>query len=232
MTNIHEPFRAKVIKIEDIAEDTKRFRFRINSDSEVSFTPGQFFLLQADEKTNRAYSIASGPSQIPEFELLIKRVPNGKATTFLWGLHGSEEVSFRGPMGRFGIRNPNRKQIFIATGTGLAPLRSFWQSLLELPEPPEMELIFGVRHEENLFCMEEFSRCTPQLNTSVCLSRPKEEQGNFFHGRVTDLVRHMESHRFEKAEVYLCGSKPMVDEMKEILAEKGVGPDRIGIESW
>jgi NAD(P)H-flavin reductase len=162
----------------------------------------------------------------------VKRVPNGKASTYLWGLSGGEEVRFRGPMGRFALRNPERKQIFVSTGTGIAPIRSMWQSLLEKENPPEIELIFGVRHEEHLFCMDEFTACVPHMNTSVCLSRPSGEGGNYFHGRVTDFARHMDSFHFEKAEVYLCGSKPMVDEMKDILAKKGVGADRIGVESW
>ena len=232
MANAHEPFIATVIEIRTIAEDTKKFRFRITKNAPDCFLPGQFFLLQADEKINRAYSIASSPSQLPEFDLLIKLVPNGAATTKLWEMNEGEEVHFRGPMGRFGLRNPKKKQIFIATGTGLAPMRSFWQSLLELENPPEMELIFGVRCEKNIFCLQEFSDCASQMKSSMCLSRPEEKSDLIFEGRVTDCVRNMEASRFENAEVYLCGSKEMVDEMKVILTEKGVGGERIGVESW
>jgi NAD(P)H-flavin reductase len=50
MTNIHEPFLTHVSQVEDVAKDTKRFRFRIASDVIPTFTPGQFFLLGVDEK--------------------------------------------------------------------------------------------------------------------------------------------------------------------------------------
>ncbi len=236
MTNKHNSFTAKLVAIEDVAMETKRFRFLVTSHAPDPFLPGQFFLLQAQGKegiVNRAYSIASSPALLPEFDLLIKRVPKGKSTTFLWGLKGGEEILFRGPMGRFGLRNPELKQVFIATGTGLAPMRSFWQFLSEKGSAPSLEVIFGVRNQEYLFCIDELStlsKINPHFSYSVCLSR---SQGNeYFQGRVTDFVRQKKDSDFMNAEIYLCGSKEMVEEMKEILTEKGVGTNRIGIESW
>lgn len=241
MANMHEPFLAKIINIKDIAKDTKKFSFEIFENIPDCFSAGQFFLLALPNNINRAYSIASSPSQLPHFDLLIKRVENGAATDkFLWKSAVGDELSFRGPMGRFGLLSPEKKQIFVATGTGLAPMRSFWQSLLEKKNAPEIHVIFGVRHESNIFCMEELvelEKQYPHFSYSICLSRPERDSQqteitSFFTGRVTDFVKTMPPSDFENACVSLCGSKPMVEEMKHILAQKGVATENIGVESW
>lgn len=231
---MHEPFRAEIIQIEDIALETKRFRFRITEKVPEGFSAGQFFLLALEGNVNRAYSIASSPAQMPEFELLIKHVENGVATSFLWESQTGDMLTFRGPLGRFGLKNPEAKQLLVATGTGLAPMRSFWQSLLSQENPPKIHLLFGVRNEDFVFCEEELKILKKEHSSfsyTLCLSRPSTE-GDFFIGRVTDCARTLDDEHFKGAQVSLCGSKPMVDEMKEILTEKEVPAENIGVESW
>jgi ferredoxin-NADP reductase len=236
--NLHTPFAARLIAVSDVADKTRLFRFRIEGAQPDSFSPGQFFLLQVDEKTNRAYSIASAPTQLPEFELLVKYVDNGAASTFLWHLKEGSEVLFRGPMGRFGIRHPHKKQLLIATGTGLAPMRSFYQSLIVDPRLPALRLIFGVRHEENLFCLDELRALKAQyperFSYTLCLSQPHQAvTQDVFSGRVTGcLASAISAADLADTEVSLCGSREMVDEAKGLLEAKGVPKELINVESW
>ena len=136
-------------------------------------------------------------------------------------------------MGRFGISPESKRHLLVATGTGLAPMRSLWQSLLMKKNSPKIHLLFGVRSEEFLFCTEEITELEknfPNFSATICLSRP-QKSGDFFQGRVTDCMRKKPSEFFENTEFSLCGSKEMVAEMKEILAEKN-GNGKINIESW
>lgn len=236
--NLHTPFAARLISVDDVADQTRLFRFRATGDRPESFAPGQFFLLQVDEKTNRAYSIASSPQQLPEFDLIVKHVENGAASTFLWHLAAGSEVLFRGPMGRFGIRYPQKKQLLIATGTGLAPMRSFYQSLLADASLPAVRLIFGVRHEANLFCLEELrelkARHADRFAYTICLSQPREAiEGGSYAGRVTGFLQtEISEADLMDTEVSLCGSREMVAEAKTLLEAKGVPKELINVESW
>lgn len=235
--NKHTPFSAELMFVRDIAQDTRIFRFRADRVNQLVFLAGQFFLLQVSEKINRAYSIASTPSLLPEFELIIKFVPGGAASGFLWKLKPGDKVTFRGPMGKFGIRFPEKKQIFIATGTGLAPIRAMWQTVAEKNHPAHMRLIFGVRHESNLFCLEELSQLADNIpdifQYQICLSRPLEKESRgYFCGRVTDFTKSLSENELQGAEISLCGSKEMVAEIRNILTEKGVTKDMINVESW
>lgn len=237
MTNNHSQFRAKIIQNIDIAKDTKQFRFRIEEGGPDSFSPGQFFLMQIDQKTHRSYSIASSPRQMPEFDLQIKYMKDGAASEFLWNnVDVGSEILFRGPMGRFGIQHPEKKQLLVATGTGLAPMRSIWQFLVQ-ENGPKIHLIFGVRHIANVFSreeMEELKQKFPKkFDYTICLSRPEGEVDfEFYEGRVTDYVKKFTAEDVIDTEVSLCGSKDMVDQMKEFLSEQGVEKEMINVESW
>ncbi len=235
--NPHAPFTAELLSYKEIAKDTGLFRFRITDGEVEDFIPGQFFLLEVDAKTHRAYSVASSPSQLPEFELLIKYLEGGAASELFWKLQPSESVQFRGPMGKFAIKHPNKKQLLIATGTGLAPIRSIYQSLEESKSSPSLHLVFGVRHAANLFCVEEFGelqQAAPEhFRYRLCLSQPEADaEVDYVEGRVTNFVETLPEEEFVDTEVSICGGRQMVVDIREILEQKGVDNSRINVESW
>ena len=82
----------------------------------------------------RPYSIASPPSNRCAIELLFNLVPGGPGSTFLFSLQSGDPVSFRGPAGTFVLRDyPDRRLLFVATGTGIAPIRSMLHARLPSP---------------------------------------------------------------------------------------------------
>lgn len=90
----------------------------------------------------RPYTIASPPSQPGAIELLFNLVPGGPGSTFLFTLQKGDPVNFRGPAGTFVLREyPNRRLLFVATGTGIAPIRSMIHA--RLPSPTPVTLIWG-----------------------------------------------------------------------------------------
>jgi NAD(P)H-flavin reductase len=238
MNSPHVPFTAQLTAADDIAKDTKLFRFTSNNERELAFAPGQFFLLSVADKVFRSYSIASSPGELPAFDLIIKYLPNGQGSEYLWNLNVGDTCEFRGPMGRFAIQDAAKPQLFVATGTGLAPFRAMWQHLLKNPATPKVEVIFGVRESKNLFCIDEFidlkNQYGERFDYSLCLSQPEQDAFDFkfFNGRVTDYLRDNDSVISSEKEISLCGSKPMVDEVKQILLERKFPTDGVNVESW
>lgn len=234
--NAHAPFTAELLSFDSVANDTGKFRFRIIDRQIDTFVPGQFFLLEVEEKVHRAYSIATSPTELPEFELLIKYLKGGAASELLWKMKSGDTAQFRGPMGKFAIKHPDKKQLLIATGTGLAPIRSIYRSLLDHDALPALHLIFGVRHEDNLFCVEEFqdlrSRFPERFRFQLCLSQPQNDLADCFAGRVTQFVESLSDDEFADTEVSICGSRQMVVDIREILEQRGVDNSMVNVESW
>ena len=232
MNNPHTPFTARCIANTEVAQDTRILSFEAIENAPESFQTGQFFLYEADPKTHRAYSIASSPEQMPRFDLAVKLLEGGAASEQFRVLEEGQKVTFRGPMGKFRLKHAEADKVFVATGTGLAPMRAFWQELL--PQAVNITLIFGLSYEANLFCVDELTELMrqypQQLNCTFCVSR--EAVSGMHHGRVTDYSQSLPQSFWDGKEVALCGSKPMVDEMKQILSDNGVAKEMIEVESW
>lgn len=217
---------ARLLEWQEIAPGTRHFVFE-SPDWNAAFVPGQFLSLTrqiGDDEITRAYSIASAPDG-GRFALCANRVPEGRFTPFLFDLQPGGEVNFKGPYGAFILRRPVSDSIMVATGTGIAPFRSML--LANLHEHPERRftLIFGVRHQEGLLYHSDFERLAreyPHFDYQPTLTRPSPIwQGR--SGRVQSHVLDKLGDRRDM-DIYICGLREMVDEMRSAL--KAVGVDR------
>ncbi len=119
---------AELTKSVWLSPQTKHLELRIGGADEFRFTPGQFVSIKQpklDGKVHtRAYSIASAPRPDASFDLCLNRVEDGFLSNWLCDLEVGATVQFHGPHGLFTLREPRLDAIFIATGTGIAPIRS------------------------------------------------------------------------------------------------------------
>ncbi|GAB4471699.1 MAG: FAD-dependent oxidoreductase [Elainellaceae cyanobacterium] len=90
------------------------------------FWPGQSVWprFQRDGKQfSKIYSIASSPSRCPEVELCVSRV--GWSSAYLQDLPIGGAIALRGPYGLMTLAHiPDRPRLYIAEGSGIAPLKS------------------------------------------------------------------------------------------------------------
>ena len=151
---------ARLLEIRDVGEEIRHFIFEAVGMEKLVFTPGQFVSLTDTifgRKITRAYSIASPPRGDNRFELCLNRVKEGIFSPHLFVMRAGDEVDMKGPLGGFVPRTPLRDSIFVATGTGIAPIRSMVLGLLPGNPEHQLTLIFGVRHPANLLYSEEFA---------------------------------------------------------------------------
>ena len=128
------------------------------------------------------------------------------------------------PLGTFTLRQPLRDSLLIATGTGIAPFRSMLKIALQ-PDSPGFTLLFGVRHESHLLYRQEFAAMEqefPKFHFWPTLTQP----GPDWTGRNGRVQTHLSEAIGERKDIdiYLCGLRPMVDDVRQIL--KGMGFDR------
>lgn len=132
--------------------------------------------LETGKPVLRAYSIASEEQRTDGFNLILKFVENGKASSYVWGLRGKETLSFTGPFGKVFFQEPPTEQIvFLNTGTGLAQHLSYLLSKKNLYPNLKYKMFFGLRHEEDLYYEKELfdlKKDLPNFEFEYILSRP------------------------------------------------------------
>ncbi len=226
--------KARLVEFTDIADDVRHFVFDAET-PEFTFIPGQFVSLAGDvdgKRVTRAYSIAS-PPQGTLFELCLNRVNDGKLSPLLFDMQVGDTVDMQGPLGYFVLRKPAGDSVMVATGTGIAPFRGMLKAHLAQDGEHQFTLIFGVRYEHNLMYREEFELLAerhPNFHFCPTLSRPP--------GSWTGRSGHVQAHALEAIgerrdiDVYVCGLKLMVDDMRAQLKQLGFDRKRIIYEKY
>lgn len=210
-----------LLRIIDLANNVKQFDF----DGQVDFQAGQFVLLEVEDgkepSVSRAYSIASAPG-LDGFSLCVKLEPGGRGGEYLWSLQVGDAVNFQGPSGHFTWKESAGDLIFVATGVGLAPFMSMFQVMGDR----KATLYFGVRHEEELFYLDELAKFE-NLKVISTLSQPGADWVGV-KGRVTDHLQDLDVS--PDTNVYICGNGNMVKEVKEMMESKGLPKSQIHFE--
>jgi ferredoxin-NADP reductase len=227
--------RARLIESFELAPDVRHFVFEAEDSAPFTFVPGQFVSFTApvgDKLITRAYSLASAPGPGNRFELCLNRVPEGIFSNELFHLKPGDTVEMKPPLGMFVLRQPPRDSLFIATGTGIAPFRSMLQGHLT-DKGPAFTLLFGVRYESHLMYGSEFEQLAqryPHFRYWPTLSRPDPD----WRGRNGHVQTHLDEALTGRrdVDVYLCGLKAMVDDVRRLLKERGFDRKQIFYEKY
>jgi len=143
----------RVEKIDRVAEDVIILSLKLPVNERLQFLAGQYieFLLK-DGKT-RAFSIANAPHSEGFIELHIRQVVGGEFTSHIFShMKVKEILRLRGPLGTFFLRERSDKPIiFVAGGTGFAPIKSIIEHALHTGIQRPMTLYWGARNRAGLY---------------------------------------------------------------------------------
>ena len=216
---------------------TKHFEFETHNGTEFDYRPGQFISMDVEidgQTCIRSYSVASSPHHNNRFDLCLNIVPHGVVSPWLFHLKPGDHIQFRGPFGLFSLREPlDPVTAFIATGTGIAPIRAMLQYLYQEPNPAEVWLLFGVRKEADILYREEFERMAREnrgFHFIPTLSRP--DPGWTGHtGYVQKQIERYLARR-QGLHAYICGLKKMVNDVCEQLKTMGYDESALSLEKY
>jgi len=229
-------FRAKVAGKRALTHDIIELKMELVEPGGIDFTAGQYVQLESRkykgrESVNRAYSISSLPSEKGFVELMIRRVPEGICTTWVFDhLKEGDEISFSGPYGDFRLTDSGAPAVFIAGGSGMAPIWSILRDMKERNDSRKSAYFFGALTSADLFYTEELKKLeseTGNFSYIPALSGEKEDSGwTGERGLITDVVKRTLPD-LTGYEAYLCGSPGMIDACVKVLTENGIPADRI-----
>jgi NAD(P)H-flavin reductase len=223
---------ASVTSVHKLTQKVYEANFRVAEPSYMRFLAGQYGSFIIDQKTRRNFSFTTPPSDLTRFGICADITPMGPGSVWLMNLKKGDTVDFLGPLGRFTLDTASaRQKVFIATGTGIAPLRSMIiESFTSLPETP-LTLYWGLRFEEDIFWDSEFAGYAKKYQNfsfTLTLSRPTRMwRGE--KGRVTEYVLRKEKD-LAANEYYLCGNRPIIDDIQQQLLQRGVQDNQIKTE--
>ncbi|MBP9779475.1 rubredoxin [Candidatus Gracilibacteria bacterium] len=174
--------------------------------------PGQFmtfYWVDALGSFTRTYSIAKQENQ--NYTFLIKLNEQGRGAKLLQSYKAGTEVSLGGVHGNFILKQNKQDKIFVASGTGLAPI---YNMILHAPPETKISLYFSVSTLDELFYVKEL-QAIKGLNLHIHVTREVNE--GFETGRIDVSTIPATS----ETEWYLCGNPRMIEESREKLLSRG-----------
>lgn len=212
------------------APDVMVMHLKLPANERLQFLPGQYieFLLKDGER--RAFSLANPPYDDQMLELHLRLIPGGRFTEYVF--HEMPEkaiLRFEGPFGTFTLREESDKPIiFVAGGTGFAPIKGIIEHALHHHVERDMMLYWGVLSRQDLYMPElpqQWAARYPNIRFIPVLSAPKPEDA--WSGR-TGLVHEavLADHPdLSPYQVYCCGAPGMVEAAHRDFTAHGLPED-------
>ena len=204
------------------------------------FEPGQAILLGAHgQPESRPYSIACSPERTEEtsrLEVLVALDASGDIGSHLPATAPGTLVDIDGPFGGFVLPKaaPEQRLLFVAGGTGIAPLRAMIDHLLRRGSPHLVSLLYSARRGDEFAFIDELrehmSRRRLELHQTVTRDEGSEwegRRGRIGHGHF-EAVLHDPPHTL----CFVCGPSTLVSESMATLLSLGVPAELIRTEGW
>jgi Na+-transporting NADH:ubiquinone oxidoreductase subunit F len=234
-------FRGKLISKRHLTHDIAELRIECVEPASLGFIAGQYVQLHSSkymgrEPVMRAYSISSPPSGGKYFELIIRRVPDGICTTWVFDyLKEGRDVTFSGPYGSFFLSGTRAPVIFIAGGSGMAPIWSMMRDMADKGIRRKTVFFFGALTQKDLFYTGELAAFAKEQEWFTFVpslsNEPAGSDWNGERGLVTEVVSRLLPDT-SRHEAYLCGSPGMIDASVAVLIRNGIPADKIHYDKF
>jgi ferredoxin-NADP reductase len=223
---------ATLVKSVPLSQEARLLTLRVEGSS-LEFLAGQCVRIEQELDGKLAplvYSIASPPRSDNCLELCVKPGRKGSPADLFCASRVGSQLRISRPQGGFVVQQCSPSALFLAAGTGIAPIRSMIHSLAGANHQHELRLVFGARYLESLFFHAEFvdlTRRIPNFKYVPVLSRPHETWTGA-SGYVQHYLGAL-SHKLD-ARAYLCGPLAMVESASRILCQRGWPEEMIHYE--
>jgi CDP-4-dehydro-6-deoxyglucose reductase, E3 len=207
---------ARVHKLERAAEDAMIVYLKLPANERLMFLPGQYIDILLKDGTRRSFSMANAPHDDEFIQLHIRHVPGGAFTDHVFKTMKERDIlRFEGPFGTFFLREESDKPVvFVASGTGFAPIKSVIDAAFKKGIGRPMTLYWGARRPKDLYLDSLPARWAaehpsfkyvPVISDALAEDRWNGRTG-FVHRAVMQDLPDLSAYQ-----VYACGVPIMVD---------------------
>ncbi len=234
--------RLRVAHIFQDTADVKTFRLVACHGGGIPFSylPGQFLTLTlptGDKPIRRSYTMSSSPTQGYYCEITVKREEQGAGSRYLHDqLKEGDTLEVQAPSGKFVFTGKQADNVvLIAGGVGITPMVSITRSLTDTGWHGEIYFVVSCRDPEHLIFASELKRLQERhqnLHLFIAASRIDQDIDGFHRGRITKQLLEQWVPNIATQRIHLCGAPPMMESVKQMLAELGVPQGSIHTENF
>ena len=220
-----KPQKLLITAVRDQARGTRSFN--LHADGAVNFTPGQVAILRVNGQEPLYFAFASAPDD-RDLEVLVKQKTG--ASSVIYNRCVGEQIELVGIAGHgFNLDEmKGRDLVFVAMGTGVAPLRSALRQVLKRKRDfGQLVVLYGARTPDD-FCYRDETDDWEAAGVELrqVISRPDGHDWSGPTGYVQSLLDNV-LPTLSSPVALICGSREMIDQTRERLGKMGFKPDEI-----
>ena len=217
----------RISSLERLTSDVLSVKLRFPPNTPFTFLAGQYIDVIGPGGIRRSYSVANAPASDNQLQLHIRAVQSGAMSQYWFDqAKVNDLLRINGPLGSFFTRPlKGLNLIFLATGTGIAPVKAMLEQLANTPvdsQPLSVTLYWGGRQLHDLYA--DPSQWYPSLRYIPVLSRALNDWTGA-RGRIQHSLLNDEPDWANTA-VYACGSDAMIQSAKAELTKAGLPTNR------
>jgi CDP-4-dehydro-6-deoxyglucose reductase len=205
----------RVHSLERVADDVMIVRVKLPANERLQFLAGQYIEFILKDGTRRSFSMANPPHDDEFLQLHVRHVPGGQFTDHVFGtLKERDILRFEGPLGSFFLHESAKPIVFVASGTGFAPIKAILEDAFKKGIDRPMTLYWGARRPKDLYLHDlpvrwaaehAHFRYVPVISDGLPEDAWQGRTG-FVHRAVMEDFADLSAHQ-----VYACGVPIMVD---------------------
>ena len=232
MTNIYQPFKVKIKKIEKHSDNVKLFRLVkekggfIKNEKGLIFNPGQFVLAGIFGYGEAPFGPASSPYNDSYLDIVVRRV--GTLTEAFHRAKEGDGIFLRGPYGNgFPMDFIEGKDLVLVTGgCGIPPIAAAIEYIIANREKfGRVYLIYGAKTPQDILIKDRLKKWEKDIKVLLTVDEP-DKNWNGPVGMVTELIDEIEINA-PNAAAAMCGPGPMMDALEKILRPLGISDRRV-----
>ena len=231
----------KATIVERIQESKDVFILRVKPEQTIEYITGEFVMLAVPEHNNdagnpikKAFSITTccHKHYTDYIEFCIKIFESGALSPKLGSLKVGDTLLIDGPYGKFTMDEHGHDLVFIAGGTGIAPMMAFMRNLLNNESKRNITLLYSTRTKADQLYDEELQHIASDYENIKFVISLTQEKGAQESGRINmDMIKKYVPELNDKT-FFICGPLGMVKELKTSLLENSVVKDQIKTDVW
>ena len=206
----------RVHKLERAAPDVMVLSLKLPTHERLQFLAGQYIDILMKDGKHRSFSLANAPHDDELLQLHVRNYPGGVFTEHVFTRMQEKDIlRFEGPLGTFFLREDTDKPIiFVASGTGFAPVKSIVEHAFHAGIERQMVLYWGARTQADLYLAELAGNWQQEHDNFTFIPVLSEAlPADNWNGR-TGLVHQAVLQDFDSLagyQIYACGSPLMVE---------------------
>jgi CDP-4-dehydro-6-deoxyglucose reductase len=223
---------AKIDQLTYLTDDILKLCLRLPPKAQFRFIPGQYINLIGKNGLQRSYSLASD-SNGQVLEMHVRRVPNGIMSEHLFeNAKVDDLLRISGPHGTFVLRPLAESDlIFVATGTGIGPVKSMIEQIESMPAdqvPQSIKILWGMRREGEIYWSPRDK--LRQVDFIPVLSKAADSW-NGERGYVQDVLFRSDVIT-SQTYIYACGSEAMINATRSMALSAGLTEEHFYSDSF